>query len=126
MTALEIIEDTVKYYSEDTNRRARNMLNCSCEYLTAQGKMCAVGRCLLPSKNKGLKNNFAFLANSKGKLIKNKDNYFKKQYRGFPESFWNDLQMLHDKGINWVKNELTKEGEKYVEMLKKEYANVKN
>lgn len=119
MTAIEIIEDTVAYYSEDTNRRATNIVNGMCEYLTKDGRMCAVGRCLLPSKNKGLNHGFLNLRTASEKRIEKKDNYFKAKYRGFPEDFWNDLQYLHDREFHWGRNELTEEGKKYVKILKK-------
>lgn len=40
-TKLEIIEETVQYYSEDVTRRASDSSGV-CEYYTFDGRMCAV------------------------------------------------------------------------------------
>lgn len=51
-TKLEIIEETAAYYCEDPSRRAYNRVNMfafepTCQYITLDGRRCAVGRYLL-------------------------------------------------------------------------------
>jgi hypothetical protein len=46
MTKLELLEDTLNFYGEDPSRRAVNNSQGYCEYLTKDGRQCAVGRLL--------------------------------------------------------------------------------
>lgn len=45
MTNVEFILDTVRFYTEDPDRRAYHADDGSCVYLTDNGNKCAVGRC---------------------------------------------------------------------------------
>lgn len=56
LTAVEIINETVAYYSEDTSRRGITYTgfgDLKCVYITAGGQMCAVGRCLIEADKAG-------------------------------------------------------------------------
>lgn len=115
ITLLELLEDTVSYYSEDTSRRA--VENGLCKYATCDGRNCAVGRKLINPK--GLENNLVVPVCGIGKVIElfGKD-VFLPQYRHISVSFWRDLQRLHDDKGNWGKNELTNLGKEVVEIIK--------
>ena len=107
-TRTEIIQETVDYYSEDISRRAA--ADGSCEYLTNDGRMCAVGRCF----------------NEEG-LEKYKDchsafdiemlSYYKEDYKIDDWLFWQRLQNLHDSPLYWCNSGLSESGKKYVEKL---------
>ena len=130
MDKTEIIEETVAYYSEDTSRRSIET-GGGCFY-NYNGKMCAVGRCLIPEMNPEYNDNggdclvFSFDMLSRGgglerELIRDKDSLFKEEYRGHEEGFWMDLQELHDKPIYWDENGLTIQGQEFVDKLKQKY-----
>ena len=119
MTKLEIIEETVKFYSEDTSRRALNEDGSRCEYLTLDGKKCAVGRCLdLDSEELLRLNGMGGVFN-----VYRKDLVFKKEYKGHSVDFWASLQLLHDSESNWTSKGLSGYGLKYLKELEDTYAN---
>jgi hypothetical protein len=115
MTKIEIIEETVNYYAEDTNRRGLET-NGTCSYFTSEGKMCAVGRALIhPEEVSSLL--FA------SELLNNGDNFLKPQYRGHDPYFWQELQFLHDTSIYWDLSGLTEEGATALNRLREKYEN---
>lgn len=122
-TKLQIINETVRYYS--THKRGYNEYSGGCEYLTEEGNMCAVGRCLLKkevSKLSGI-----------GDYEELSDIYdynvpFKASYKGHESEFWTNLQSLHDVQANWKENlkggqDLTESGANRLAFLKNRYAN---
>lgn len=119
MNKLQIIEETVKYYSEDVSRRAIKP-GGRCEYLTSDGKMCAVGRCMInPGTNRD--DDIGFIP-SYSIIEVDQDKILKKEYRGHENEFWFDLQKLHDANSNWIDNGLSDAGQRYVEKLKEKWA----
>jgi hypothetical protein len=111
MTRVEIINDTVAYYSEDTSRRGLSPNGESCEYLTGEGKMCAVGRCLLPSARKKVEAWVGAVEIAKNLGKRDLDSVLSKKYTGHAEKFWAELQVLHDRSVYWDDKGITKEGE---------------
>lgn len=121
LTYLEVLEDTVKYYSEDVNRRGLN-LNGGCVYHGIKDDntvLCAVGRCLKDPKE--------FESNRWGSVsdfycdIFNDDFIpaLKEEYQHLTyRRFWEFLQMLHDTELFWDANGITKAGENQVEVIK--------
>lgn len=123
LTAVEIIEETVNYYSEDVNRRAvkKDELGDSyCEYLSANGNMCAVGRCM---SDPSLFDNDERITNILNKY--KEEDILKPQYLGHEQEFWRGLQRLHDDlgKRYWCERGLTRSGKKEVLRLKKLYEN---
>lgn len=123
-TKIEIIEETVAYYSEDVNRRALGELG-GCAYLTEDGRMCAVGRCEIdppkydeggPAKTGSYQNGIA-AADDRSEIK------FKPEYEGHEMKFWEDLQSLHDEDDYWNANGISERGMDYAEELKKKYEN---
>lgn len=100
-TKLEILEETVAFYSEDTSRRA--IMDGTCRYLTDDGKRCAYGRCLIPEKYTPKWENKSCYA------IHNDEN-LQEEYRGHSISFWEHIQSLHDNLNYWNNEGLTKSG----------------
>ena len=145
MTKLEIINETVEFYSQDTKRRAvtKSTAGNTCEYLNKDGCKCAVGRCfdenhILHSFVSSFSGNVHALAREIIKKIKGidlehimldssipcleLDDIFFEKYRGHNLMFWGNLQTLHDESDYWDKNTLSQRGEKYLEHLKQKYA----
>lgn len=105
---LEVLNETVEYYSEDTSRRAVVRVGSSrtCEYLTSDGRMCAVGRCIIDPENVpsvGDGNN-TFYFGVKDRIT------FKPEYQGLPDDFWAELQELHDSESCWDESGITSYG----------------
>lgn len=114
-TKLEIIDETVAFYSADTSRRAVNRKGC--EYIAKDGRMCALGRCAqAPSELDD--NMFA-----REVLRAHEDEeVFKPEYQGHSPDFWSDVQELHDEATHWDTAGITSFGRAFVEVLKMKYA----
>jgi hypothetical protein len=120
-TKLEILNEIVNYYSEDTNRRA--VEGMSCVYITPDNRRCAVGICLtdpsLMLGNKAINDDYFML---------NEDEFkpdildlFKPEYRINDINFWSNLQSLHDTKMYWDDKGLTNEGQLFYNQLKEIY-----
>mgnify|MGYP005988701137 CR=1 FL=1 len=101
---LEVLEETVNYYSGDTSRRCIEDGIC---FYYKKGKMCAVGRCLVDPQSLeisigGGDTNIVSLLKEEVELE------FKDEYKGLPLSFWEDLQCLHDATGNWGTTQYSK------------------
>ena len=106
---LDFLENTVKYYSEDTSRRAAD--NYSCRYRTSDGRKCAIGR-HIPDE----------LYNEK---IEEHSIFEIFKYECIPDElkelggiFLCDIQYLHDKNFNWENCGLSSTGEEWVYFIK--------
>ncbi len=121
MTALELIDETVKYYSKDTSRRGSTVLENGdepCvyfkEYEDGKCVTCAVGRLLTDKSARSLGTEVFSYRNAMD------DNRFrlKKKYAHFKHMMLNDrsryflseLQNFHDDPHNWDENGLTENG----------------
>ena len=117
-TKLEIIEETVEYYTTDPTRRSfildkKEWQAYTCAYLLPDGRMCAVGRCMIKPS---LTENWAVDG------IPDIQDKLKEEYRGHNTHFWKRLQGFHDKRENWNEEGLTIMGKTYVEILKRNFA----
>ena len=116
LTAEQIIDETVAYYSADTKRRADTIDGC--QYYTVEGNMCAVGRCLINPKEveEFVQTNLRGLAAAttlNAKSEKGLDALLKEEYRGHSINLWSDLQRLHDSSFDsdyWDEHGLTQYG----------------
>ena len=119
MTKTEIINETVKFYSEDPNRRAIEGSSCLYYYRTESGvQKCAVGRCLIkPGKTQdgGVFMVFGDSCNLNKAL--------KPKYRGHSLEFWEDLQAIHDSHFYWDEKGLSDRGKIAVEKMLEKYKN---
>lgn len=117
-TKLEIIEETVAFYSKDPSKRAINPANSpdpTCVYLTKDGRKCAVGRYMLhPEMYEG---SIRHLVDYKGFKQEN----LVEEVQGHDWSFWEELQLLHDSVYNWHSLGMSAIGEKRVNHLIKKY-----
>ncbi len=110
---LDILNDTVKYYSKDPiGRRAKQ--NGACVYVSKSGKKCAVGRQLNQKDLGYLKRNT--------RLSSCLDNIWEslhsRKVKSLPKDFWERLQRLHDASYNWDKTSISKEGKEMVKNIK--------
>ena len=109
---LKLLDETVKYYSEDTSRRA--LENGACKYLTEDGRMCAVGRCLDKDKV-----DYIDIENvAVDTVLTMYHQPFIPEYSGYWGKFWCELQTLHDNDIYWIGGKLSQSGKRKVERIK--------
>lgn len=126
MTKIDIINETVKFY----NLTNRGFGVGSCMYLTEEGNMCAVGRCMINPKDTQLKfgsgsiRGIACKMNNIDRTISkieldtmSVDHLLKPEYHGHNVEFWSDIQTLHDSYNNWNDDGLTEAGQKVVNEL---------
>lgn len=107
-TKLEIINETVAFYSEDVKRRAVNE-GGSCEYRTEDGRKCAVGRVLLPRHYQ-----VSLEGETASDILRGRgDSILFLEYRGHSHGFWDALQHFHDRHQHWNRAGLTLEGIAY-------------
>ena len=112
---LEVLEETVNYYSRDTSRRCIEDNTC---FYYKEGNMCAVGRCLVDPQS--LEISIGAGDNDIVSLVKEEvEVEFKDEYKGLPLSFWEDLQCLHDATSNWGTTQYSKD------LLKSAISNIK-
>ena len=115
---LDFLEDTVKYYSEDTTRRSYCEGEGRCYYKLVEGdtvKKCAVGRFLIDK---------FYLKEVEGKntkvLFRDLPNALPPILVELGYNFLSYVQNLHDEGSNWSSKGLNRIGEDRVETLKKQ------
>lgn len=113
---LEFLEDTVKYYSQDINRRAVSE-DGKCKYKTKDGKKCAIGRFLIEEKYDPCmdESEFSYSANA---LIKNYPNCLPENIVCLGGNFLSDVQMLHDHKPYWGEKGLSELGKLYIDSIK--------
>jgi len=111
MTKEEILNETIKYYGEDTSRRSLDGNGKSCKYIGPSNKRCAFSRCV---KNEHIAELGDYEGRGASTLLKELgEDILKDEYQGHDPSFWMDLQDLHDFGEHWNRNRkygLTEEG----------------
>lgn len=87
-TMLDILDEFEETYVKHPENRGISSGE-HCQYLTPDGKMCAVGRyCLEPGYLTGSVDAISY----RGSI----DHHLRAEYRGHPIDFWQDLQNLHD------------------------------
>lgn len=126
MTTDELIDETVAYICQ--HGQARGDVGNGCAYWNKDGKMCAVGRCLLdPKKIEEESGNFNAMDDI-WDSTEELDGSLKPEYRGFAWGLWAKLQQLHDDCGHWLKNDdnktfrLSEEGQIFVNELKHDWS----
>lgn len=122
MTQLEIIDETVAFYSADPGRRG--MKDNLCAYQVIENgveKKCGVGRCMTDEAIKEF-------GNSRDTVdeIFDLENMLAPQYQGHDNDFWKEIQVFHDSPPNWNETGLTPIGKRQVELLKASVTESKN
>lgn len=132
MTKIEIIEETIKFYSEDPSRRAvktrKDGSSYACVYVYGK-RRCALSRCMSPE----FLEKYGEIINDKGSIGEGLSKYLSEElhidldeallpkYRGHSEDFWSDIQAMHDISENWDKNGLTDRGRTFVTNIKQKH-----
>jgi len=118
---IAIIEETVAYYSADpVGRRGINpdkQKGVYCQYKTADGKMCAAGRCMVDPQQDWVGPVTNIWVGNSGTIVP----VWKPEYEGHDIAFWRDLQRLHDNGDYWTKTEMHENGKIYADKLLEKY-----
>lgn len=119
---LEFLEDTVKYYSEDVNRRCISSNGCFYDPIQA-GKEgvsdgCAIGRHLKPNLKVDLDNASENIV-SEIKVF----NQLPLKLKKLGREFLREVQKLHDSSMKsyWDEEGLTDSGKNKVKEIKKEF-----
>lgn len=117
ISMLEILNDTVGYYSADVSRRA--LSKDGCMYINPQGCKCAVGRYMVNPSTDMLGSVEEIHFEHEEEVI-DIDSLLHPEYMGHDIDFWEAIQDLHDTGSFWNPGGgLTKRGEENVEMIKR-------
>lgn len=107
LSMVQIIDETIKFYGDDTTRRSKRgngdkVGDNVCAYNGADGKHCAVGRCLTKEALKlNPDRHDDTNVGSVWSTIELLDHDLQPQYRGHSIQFWESLQGLHDGDANW-------------------------
>lgn len=116
-TKLQILQETADFYGQNPSKRGKSSIDGFCEYLTAEGNRCAVGRC--SKLNKKLQS-ISGLFSDVLQIMTDKQ-FFKPEYQGHDPDFWRDLQIFHDGDSFWTKKGLSAKGRRKLQSLKKKY-----
>lgn len=123
-TKIEIIEETVKFYTTERNHRSMN--NGDCVYNGENGKHCAVGRCFtqdLKDEGSSFTYNDSVGVCELDEMECGLDSFLSEEYKGHDLKFWSQLQKLHDMNRFWdAYFTLSKEGEEHVNRLREEHS----
>jgi hypothetical protein len=133
----EIINETVSFYSADPKRRNVSVNSTTnsaqCNYVSTDGRNCAVGRCLTTKVKDKLVTSEYNSSDFQGLVVGmvncswaeadlNLNKVLKPSYRGHNLRFWEDLQSLHDVDDFWDETGLTIKGNQELDNLTKKYA----
>jgi len=116
---IDIIEDTLKFYSVNPLERRSITLAGTCLY-SNNGKKCAVGRYMKIDFNNNYHLNVESISSllesyEIDRLLDDKVSHIKNIH------FWSDLQLLHDISSHWSDTGITEDGIEYYEYLKDRY-----
>lgn len=122
MTFNELLDETIEYYKTNPRGVGLNSYgNLACKYITDEGAMCAVGRCLTDPKS--FQNKFHTVGISDIADDHHISGYFKEEYKDVPLEWWDMLQHFHDPPILWnADGGLSELGKKRAEELRERYA----
>jgi hypothetical protein len=106
-----LLQETVEYYSVDPeNKRGFDEERELCEYVTDEGQMCAVGRCM---SDEGRRRYGSYEGDYEDLIgtATTQESIFPEERLGYANQFWRDVQSLHDVKAHWDKDGLTPLGE---------------
>ena len=123
LTYLDILNDTIEYYSVDpVNRRSIDIDNDKC-YYSFEGKNCAFGR-YIDNVDKFIQDHYDYNHETSYSILNTFGmEVLKEEVRHLDDcEFWCLLQNLHDHTFNWNEKGLTEIGLSKVKKIK-EYIN---
>lgn len=117
---LVLLEDTIKYYSEDINRRCVNSTTDLCYYSSTSipdkwSDGCAIGRLLTPKLRLELDAKSSEMSNTSVKHI---FHLLPENIQDYGKDFLDKLQKLHDNARNWNDEGLSEHGKIMVDEIK--------
>jgi len=124
-TARKIIEETRAAYEADPSKTRAVILSeegdqTGCEYLTEDGRMCGIGRCLIDPRDAdgdGLGDGDIHEIWG-GHIFNDINDDLKPEYRGHTFGFWDKIQEFHDLPQYWTLTGITPAGiEAYDELI---------
>lgn len=92
----KVLDETYKHYYNRRGRCGYDKGRQYCQYLTNDGKMCAVGRMIKKKDLDKLSDDLNFLGGVVEVLENYTDTLFKREYKGLPVHFLTLLQEMHD------------------------------
>lgn len=127
MTYLDVLDETIKFYSVDPlNRRSvdANYGNC---YYSYEGKNCAFGR-YIDNVNSFIRKHPNYNHETARSIINTFGiDVMKKKVRHLTDiHFWCKLQILHDEKTHWSKNGLNDDGIEYMNEIKEHIKIINN
>jgi hypothetical protein len=128
---LEIVKETIEYYSADPKGR-RAFVNGLCWYLTNDGRKCAVGRYIKEEKNSEFMSgdvyNICHVSpfNTEESNSTALDLLLVDDVHGHSVAFWKSIQIFHDKKEYWTETGLSEEGQKEANKLIEYYTRQEN
>jgi len=106
-TKEEFLLDTIRYYGEDTSRRAKR--GASCKYRTSTGEKCAIGRFI---------DDKSYNKNMEGKMVGQIKGKLPSPLCHWENRFLNVVQQLHDVSHYWQESKgLSGDGEDLVKSI---------
>lgn len=116
----ELLEETVKFYGEDSSRRGIDVNGSTCAYITKdESRRCAVGRCMTLKAVRKLKDKALGVSGVVQKYTDdNLDELLLVKYKGFEKGFWVELQNFHDSSTNFKGSSLSETGRKKVDNIR--------
>lgn len=121
-TKIDIINETVEYYSVDPVARRSRASDGTCKYFGEDGKMCAFARYAHPGWLDELKLLEGWSADTclcvKGIPLNDEVKHFSND-----GEFWVAVQKLHDIDTYWDSTGLTESGVTEMQRLKQKYEN---
>jgi len=123
MTAIEIIDETVEYYTHNPQAIS---LQGTCEYRTENGNMCVVGRCMRPEVAAEFQYVYGAFDGDDFRIAqgtRTTDDLLQPRYHGHQDDFWATLQELHDFSSYWgaVGEGLTEAGQTFLTALRNKW-----
>lgn len=118
LTMVEIIEETVKFYGDDTMRRSfrgksDKVGDGVCAYNGINDTHCGVGRCLTQAAlTRDLDEGNSSSVGGVWSNIEALDLDLQPQYRGHTMVFWEAVQRLHDEDAYWNSDGITEIGQR--------------
>jgi hypothetical protein len=122
--AHEVVRQTIEFYKGSPAQRA--VSNGVCEYVSNDGRRCAVGRCMLESIKHGeYCGTWSALRpgdklkplNMNALKAEERELLLKPEYRGLSGQMWGRLQYWHDEPIFWNAEGLTPHGKQEADEL---------
>lgn len=120
-TTLEIIDETAIHFSSHPFATRSVSLSGECRYLTDDGRMCSVGRCMQSPTTDLSGSPYSLWRDSDKESLIEFESQLKPEYRGHNAEFWTDLQEFHDGSEYWTVDGLSELGKDRLEELQLDY-----